>query len=85
MQIIICLYFSLLQLKAEVMSSLKSNFGRRLKIVNVGKYIMYNESLCLTVFTCTGGAATSKEVLRFMRELFYHCFVIEGYGCTEIR
>ncbi|XP_065899133.1 carboxylic acid reductase-like [Dysidea avara] len=54
------------QIRAEVMSSLKSSFGRRLKIVNVG------------------GAATSKEVLQFMRELFYHCFVIEGYGCTEI-
>ena len=32
----------------------------------------------------TGGAATSREVLNFMKELFDESFVSEGYGCTEV-
>ncbi|XP_065898942.1 carboxylic acid reductase-like isoform X2 [Dysidea avara] len=31
-----------------------------------------------------GGAATSREVLEFMRELFNNSYVSEGYGCTEV-
>jgi len=36
------------------------------------------------MYCCTGGAATSKEVLEFMRELFNDSYVSEGYGCTEV-
>lgn len=37
----------------------------------------------LIFHTCVGGAATSGEVLNFMREMFDQSFVSEGYGCTE--
>ena len=36
------------------------------------------------LFCHPGGAATSKEVMAFMKELFDNSYVSEGYGCTEV-
>ena len=38
---IIALFISTHQIKEEVLSSMRANFGKRLKIVNVGKYDVY--------------------------------------------